>query len=113
MSIACFILKTRSFPTRPIIHGGESSSDNLVLACLKCNRRKGANLTAIDPVDRTVVIIFNPRLQVWGEHFTLVGAYIVGTTPTGRATTALLRLNDEQRVERRQVLILGQRYPPE
>lgn len=28
----------------PIIHGGKLESDNLVLACLKCNRYKGTNL---------------------------------------------------------------------
>ena len=35
----------------PIIHGGKSGSDNLVFACMKCNRYKGTNLAAFDPSD--------------------------------------------------------------
>ena len=97
----------------PVIHGGETVIDNLSLACLKCNRRKGTNLVAIDPVDRGVVLLFNPRQQVWREHFKIVGAYLIGLTATGRATTALLMLNDETRIERRLALIDAGRYPPE
>jgi len=93
-------------------HGGRTVSENLVLACLKCNRNKGSDLTAIDPVDRVIVPLFNPRAQVWSEHFTRVGAYLIGQTQVGRATVALLQLNDDVRVERRQVLISVGRYPP-
>ena len=95
----------------PLSHGGESVEGNLVLACLKCNRRKGTNLTAIDPLDHSVALLFNPRQQAWRQHFTLVGAYIIGITPTVRATTTLLRLNDERRVEWREALIRARRYP--
>src|SRR5437870_5717070 len=75
-------------------HGGQTQSENLALACLKCNRLKGSDLTALDPLDGSVVPLFNPRLQVWKENFEIAGVLIRGVTPTGRATVALLRLND-------------------
>lgn len=30
-------------------HGGETVAENLALACILCNKRKGTNLTSIDP----------------------------------------------------------------
>jgi hypothetical protein len=96
----------------PLIHGGTPDSDNLVFACMKCNRRKGTNLAAFDPVDGSVVALFNPRQQVWHDHFALVGAFLIGLTPSGRATVARRRRNDDARVERRAILIETKSYPP-
>ena len=93
-------------------HGGLTVSENLALACLKCNRYKGSDLTAIDPVDGVIVPLFNPRTQVWDEHFALDGALMIGLTQTGRATVALLRMNDPVRVNQRQQLMEAGRYPP-
>ncbi len=93
-------------------HGGSTVSGNLALACLNCNRFKGSDLTAIDPVDGVIVPLFNPRTQSWNEHFELAGGYLVGLTQTGRGTTALLRFNDEVRVNQRRILIEAGNYPP-
>ena len=93
-------------------HGGETINDNLALACFKCNRNKGSDLAAIDPIDKLLVPLFNPRTEVWTEHFKLVGTLIVGLTPAGRATVNLLKLNSELRLERRQAMIEAGRYPP-
>ena len=38
-------------------------------------------------------MLFNPRQQKWHDHFAVNGARIVGLTPTGRVTIALLQLN--------------------
>jgi hypothetical protein len=95
-----------------IKHGGKTIIENLVFACFKCNRRKGSDLSAIDPIDKVLVPLFNPRTQVWAEHFTLVGAFIVGQTQVGRATVALLELNSDARLERRQALMDAGHYPP-
>ena len=92
-------------------HGGQTVSRNLVLACFKCNRHKGSDLSAIDPISGELVGIFNPRFELWEEHFRLVGALIIGRTPTGRATVNLLQLNSDIRLERRQAAIDGGRYP--
>lgn len=96
----------------PLKHSGQTVSDNLALACLDCNRYKGSDLTAIDPLDGAISPLFNPRTQIWAEHFTLDGVRLVGQTPVGRATVALLRLNDRMRVLQRQVLMEAGRYPP-
>jgi hypothetical protein len=93
-------------------HGGQTISDNLALACLKCNRHKGSDVAAMDPVDGALVPLFNPPVQAWGERFALAGAFWVGRTATGRATIALLRMNDTVRVDQRQRLIEAGRYPP-
>jgi len=69
-------------------------------------------LTAIDPVDGVIVPLFNPREQDWGEHFVLAGARIIRQTQMGRATEALLGLNDPARLLERQRLIAADRYPP-
>lgn len=94
-------------------HGGLTILLNLVYACLKCNRKKGSDLSAIDPIDGVLVPLFNPRVQDWSEHFTLAGAFIVGQTQTGRATVNLLQLNEETRLERRRALMMAGRYPPD
>ena len=96
----------------PLKHGGQTESNNLALACLECNRHKGSDLTAIDPADGTIVLLFNPRSQAWDEHFAIEGARIIGKTPVGRATVVLLRLNGRTRVIQRQALMDAGRYPP-
>jgi len=39
-------------------HGGKTESQNLALACLPCNRRKGSDLTTIDPRSSEIVALF-------------------------------------------------------
>ena len=75
--------------------GGSTTEDNLWLACPLCNRHKGQRTMAEDPVSGQSVPMFNPRFQVWEEHFTWVesGARIAGLTATGRATVEALQLN--------------------
>lgn len=92
-------------------HGGRTEEENLALACMECNLRKGPDLAAIDPVEGTLAPLFNPRIQRWSEHFTLENASLVGKTPHGRATVALLRMNNPARLLERQRLILAGRYP--
>lgn len=92
-------------------HGGATNPDNLALACLFCNRYKGADLTSIDPASGMTVALFNPRLHRWEDHFELIGARIVGRTATGRATARLLRFNEPLRVLERQALIENGRFP--
>jgi hypothetical protein len=72
--------------------------EKLALSCPWCNRRKGTNLSAIDPETRQVVRLFNPRTQSWDDHFQFDGLASVGLTATGRATAVLLALNDERRL---------------
>jgi hypothetical protein len=92
-------------------HGDETTTENLSLACLPCNRHKGSDLTTFDPTTGELVLLFNPRQHYWGDHFRLENAAIVGKTPIGRATVFLLMLNAPTRVLNRQILIDQKRYP--
>jgi len=77
----------------PVAAGGETSPDNLALACVSCSLRKGAKQTAIGPETNTEVSLFNPRRDVWSEHFGWDGVRVVGLTATGRATIETFALN--------------------
>jgi hypothetical protein len=50
-------------------HQRDNSSENLALSCPKCNRKKGPNISSIDPVTKAVVRLFNPRTDLWTDHF--------------------------------------------
>lgn len=79
-------------------HGGATDLDNLALSCWRCNRHKGTDLASFDPQTRQLCPLFNPRTQVWTEHFAYQGERIVGLTPEGRTTVSLLRLNSTERL---------------
>lgn len=92
-------------------HGGQSSDDNLAFACFECNRYKGSDIASVDPESTVITPLFNPRQDVWTDHFALDGPIIKPLTATGRATVYLLRLNVEPRLQRREGLIALNRYP--
>jgi hypothetical protein len=99
----------------PRAQGGSSAEENLWLACAWCNSYKGSKSFAIDPETGTEVHLFNPRRQVWSEHFrwSNEGTSIIGTTATGRATVEALRLNNEYIVPARRQWILAGWHPPQ
>jgi hypothetical protein len=51
------------------------------------------------------VLLFNPRVDGWNDHFAWDDAAIVGLTPTGRATVQLLQMNAPRRLRLRAVLL--------
>lgn len=82
---------------RPLAKGGTDEESNLWLACSICNGHKSDKTTGIDPETGNAEPLFNPRLQVWSEHFAWEAdqVHLRGLTPTGRATVAALHLNDD------------------
>ena len=92
-------------------HGGQTTSENLALACFDCNRFKGSDIASIDTVTGELVGLFTPRTQRWFEHFRLNGAHIVPLTAVGRVTEKLLGFNRPSRVEVRARLIAYAKYP--
>jgi len=94
--------------------GGLTVRENLWLACSLCNDHKGNRIAALDPVTDEVVRLFDPRRQVWSDHFgwNLEGDVIVGKTPTGRATIAAVRLNRIDLVEARRGWVGAGWHPP-
>ena len=81
----------------PRSRGGTSDELNLWLSCPLCNRFKADRATATDPESGREEPLFNPRLDRWADHFrwSVDGLRIIGLTPTGRATVALLHLADD------------------
>ena len=93
-------------------HGGTDENDNLCLACYKCNGYKGSNIAAFDPDTGEASKLFNPREQVWTEHFKINDdATITGLTPEGRTTLLVLRINDYVRVKPRYLAMQVGNYP--
>ena len=95
--------------------GGPTRRDNLWAALRQCNTLKSDRIEAVDPATGRVVPFFNPRRQVWAEHFARIegGARIAGQTPTGRATVAALDLNRLLLVQARQRWIAVGWHPPD
>ena len=91
-------------------HSGQTIAENLALSCLPCNRHKGSDFATIDPNTGEIVPLFNPRRQVWDEHFTLNNGRIEGITLIGQATARLLMFNTPTRILERQLLIAQKRY---
>jgi hypothetical protein len=82
----------------------------LALACLRCNRYKGPNIGSLDPVTGRLVPFYNPRTQLWTDHFELEEGLLRPLTAEARVTVRILRLNDEDRVLERQMLLGAKRY---
>ena len=81
--------------------GGSDELSNLALACRRCNERRYNFVAGYDLETKAIVPLFNPREQIWSEHFiwTEDGLKIIGITATGRATCNHLDLNDERHNE--------------
>jgi HNH endonuclease len=93
-------------------HGGLTEASNLALSCFHDNSHKGPNIAARDARTGKLVPLFNPRRHKWARHFRWHGAKLVGRTTIGRATIAVLNMNDPLRVELREGLIAEGLFPP-
>ena len=97
---------------KPVKHGGLDDTDNLCLACYKCNAHKGHDLVGFDPQTGELTRLYHPREQRWEEHFTIqADMRIQGLTSQGRTTVRILQMNDEDRLENRQLLAEIGEYP--
>jgi hypothetical protein len=96
----------------PVVAGGETTAENLALACVSCSLRKGARQDLEDTETGEFVTFFNPRQQKWLEHFAWNGVEVVGVTATGRAVVRALDLNRSTMLAiRAEEQLLG-RHPP-
>lgn len=93
-------------------HGGTDDSNNLCLACYKCNGYKGSNVAALDPETDDATKLYHPRQQQWNEHFQINDdGTLTGQTPEGRVTISVLRINNMERIKPRQIALLIGEYP--
>ena len=93
-------------------HGGSTTAENLCWTCFHCNLHKGTNLAGIDPKTGKKAWLYHPRRMKWTRHFHWDGPILVGRTPEGRATIAVLKINDEDYVKTRTALIAEGVFPP-
>lgn len=97
-------------------HGGPTNSDNLAYACMSCNRNKGSDVGSIVmPLNCNIFSrFFNPRCDLWYEHFVLSNSDEVTIVPLsniGEVTSRILGFNSVERLlERRTLYDIG-RYP--
>src|SRR5438034_3192104 len=104
---ACSTLPHELDHIRARKHGGRTSLENLCWACAYCNSAKGPNLSGYDPATGELVALFNPRSDVWKEHFEWNSGILVGKTPVARATIDVLQINRPERAEHRRLLMLA------
>ncbi len=89
----------------PRKHGGETTLENLAFACFNRNRHKGTDISSFDDLTGNLTAFFNPRTNIWTEHFQIQNAEIIPLTPEARVTAKILKLNSVERIEERQILI--------
>jgi hypothetical protein len=94
-------------------HGGDSPV-NLCLACSSCNLSKATAVSANDPQTDGDTPLFNPRTQLWQDHFQWVdgGLRLRGKTATGRATILRLKMNQVRLIRARRNWITAGNHPP-
>jgi HNH endonuclease len=98
----------------PRSKGGETTLQNLCLACRSCNEFKSDATQGNDPLTGETVPLFHPRLQEWAEHFAWSpdSTKVEGLTAIGRATTIALRMNNAIIVAARWRWAISGWHPP-
>jgi len=99
----------------PISQNGKTEFANLALSCHGCNLYKSRRTEGFDVISERLSILFNPRKDIWNEHFGWAKNYtiIVGLTPIGRVTVEVLKLNRKGLINRRKSLYVAGEYPLE
>ncbi|MCC6565278.1 MAG: HNH endonuclease [Chloroflexi bacterium] len=96
----------------PEKHGGPTTADNLSLACLRCNRRKGSDIVSFDWETGQRVDLYNPRTMRWDDHFNYQeDGLLASLTAIGAMTIKFLLLNTIERVDERRSLTQYGLYP--
>jgi len=90
---------------RSIKHGGKTLLQNLAYACPHCNQNKGSDIASYTDEDE-LVRLFNPRKDVWSEHFEVITSGILSPLSSiGEVTLSTLSFNQLERVIFRKSLI--------
>ena len=85
-------------------HSGQTILNNLALSCMLCNINKGSDIGTVLLPDRIFIRLYNPRTDVWKEHFEFSESVIYAKSSIGEATIKVLNLNEVERIIERQVI---------
>ncbi len=98
----------------PIAKGGTDDLENLAHACQGCNGHKSIKTEAFDAISQKTVEFYNPRKDIWNEHFVWSEEFteIIGKTAKGRVTIKTLNLNRQNVINLRRILALAGEHPP-
>jgi hypothetical protein len=91
-------------------HRGRTILGHLAYSCFACNRNKGLDLGSLDD-NEALVRFFNPREDVWSQHFRIDGDLIIPLTPAGMVTERIFGFNMPERCDERRTLQQAGRYP--
>jgi HNH endonuclease len=79
-------------------HEGLTSFDNLAYACFSCNNNKGSDVGTMLLPNKIFIRFFNPRIDIWIEHFELENGVIYAQSDIAKATIKLLKMNEIDRI---------------
>ena len=85
-------------------HNGQTVEENLAYACAYCNRFKGSDIGSIATSTGEFTRFFNPRTDLWKEHFELSDFRISPLTPIGETTSQILKFNETDRILEREAI---------
>lgn len=96
---------------RSVKHGGFATLENLAFSCPDCNLHKGSDLGTYLGNDTIFTRFFNPRTDIWNDHFEFFEGALYPKTPIAEATIKIFQLNDPDRIILRQEVALDGRWP--
>ncbi len=96
----------------PLSENGTDDLDNLVLACRACNAYKAFHYLGLSDKNENVRL-FNPRRDVWNEHFrvNLKTFEIEGLTEIAVGTINRLKINNVRQITSRQLWNKSEIFP--
>ena len=96
---------------KSIKHGGLTILKNLAYSCPDCNHFKGSDIASFADDDEKLSRFFNPRKDLWQDHFKLVDGAIFGKTDIVKATERIFKFNEPDRLIFRKQLMRFSLYP--
>ncbi len=85
-------------------HGGETILGNLARSCFPCNNNKGSDVGTVLLPNLRFVRLFNPREDIWNDHFEMDDSVIYAKTEVEEATVKVLKFNEIERIIERRVI---------
>ena len=76
----------------------------MAYACSWCNWKKGPNIATVLTEEGKLLPLFNPRTNIWQDHFLIEAGLIVGKTDIAKGTIKLLEMNTVELILERKLL---------